>query len=358
MLSKKLDNFLTTGDVSIRCAIELIDRNTRGIVLVVDKKRHLLGTVTDGDVRRAILAGVDLNSPVQILLKLHRNKKYPIPTTRPVGTSKEDLLELMNKNTLRQIPLLDKKSRVIDILFLSDLVKEYELPLKAVVMAGGYGKRLRPLTRHVPKPMLPIGGKPVLERIIQQLQRSGIRQVNLSTFYKGRQIENHFKDGKKFGVGIKYVQEDEPLGTAGALSLVDSKGPLLVVNGDIVTNVDFRAMLEFHNDHRADLTVGVRSYEFKVPYGVVESNGVKIVGISEKPTIHNFINAGIYLLSVNACKLIPKGKHCDMTDLIALLLSKQRMVISFPIREYWLDIGQIDDYQRAQQDFKKKGQVL
>jgi dTDP-glucose pyrophosphorylase/CBS domain-containing protein len=354
MQSKKLKDFLISADVSIRHAIKLIDRNTRGIVLVVDQDRCLSGTVTDGDVRRAILGGINLDMAVRFLLKHRNNKKYPTPTTRPLGTPNAELLAVMNRNALRQIPLLDKHACVVDIVFLSDLVKEYELPIKAVVMAGGFGTRLRPLTKNVPKPMLPIGGKPLLERIIHQLQRSGIRHVNLSTFYKGRQIENHFKDGKGFGVGIKYVQENEPLGTAGALSLVDSKGPLLVINGDILTKVDFRSMLEFHNDHQADLTVGVRSYELKVPYGVVESNGVMITGISEKPTIQNFINAGIYLLSSRACKAIPKGKRCDMTDLIALLLRRRRNVISFPIREYWLDIGQMDDYQKAQDDFAKK----
>jgi dTDP-glucose pyrophosphorylase/CBS domain-containing protein len=354
MLDSNIKRFFISPEASIREAIRVIDRTARGMALVMNGKGRLVLTLTDGDIRRAMLAGLSLDADIRALIATRVNKRYPVPITRPMGTLDSELLSVMNERSLRHIPLLDKKGKVIDIVFLSDLVKEYELPLKAVVMAGGFGKRLRPLTKSIPKPMLPIGGRPLLERTIEQLQRSGIRQVNLSTHYKGKLIEKHFRDGRKFGVGIKYVQEDRPLGTAGALSLVNSNDPILVINGDILTNVDFRAMLSFHREHNADLTVAVKQYEFRVPYGVVECQDVQITRISEKPLIQKFINAGIYLVGSKARRQIPKGVRSDMPDLIALLLKKKLKVISFPIREYWLDIGHRSDYVRAKKDVKRK----
>jgi NDP-sugar pyrophosphorylase family protein len=220
-----------------------------------------------------------------------------------------------------------------------------------MVMAGGYGTRLRPLTDETPKPMLPIGSRPLLELIVSQLRDAGIRKVNLATHYKSEVITEHFKDGSDFGVDIRYVKEDQPLGTAGALSLLeDSDEPLLVVNGDILTRVDFRAMLNFHREHNADLTVAVRQYEFRVPYGVIEADGVWIKGISEKPVVRQFINAGIYLLSPSVRAVIPNGQHFDIPDLVHRLIEEGRPVVCFPVREYWLDIGKADQYDQAKSD--------
>jgi dTDP-glucose pyrophosphorylase len=328
-----------------------IDRNAEGIALVVDEERRLIGTVTDGDIRRAILAGMDLDSPVQALLELRAPTAHPSPLTAPVGTPDAELLRMMNEYTLRHIPLLDETGRVVDVALLSDLVKEYELPLTAVVMAGGYGTRLRPLTEEVPKPMLPVGGRPLLELIIEQLRQAGIRRVNLTTHYKGELIAQHFGDGRNFGLELHYVKEDQPLGTAGALGLLDSSDePLLVINGDILTRVDFRAMLDFHREQEADMTVAVRQYEFRVPYGVIETDGIVITEISEKPVVRYFINAGIYLLNPGLCRFVPNGQPYDMPDLIKRLVAEGYRVVSFPIREYWLDIGCIEDYQKALAD--------
>lgn len=218
-------------------------------------------------------------------------------------------------------------------------------------MAGGYGTRLRPLTDDLPKPMLPVGTKPLLELIVEQLRVAGIRQVNVATHYRGEVITDHFKDGQDFGVEIRYVKEDQPLGTAGALSLLEeSDEPLLVMNGDILTRVDFRAMLNFHREHNAELTVGVRQYEFRVPYGVVNTNGVDVTGISEKPVVRQFINAGIYLLNPLVRRVIPNGRPYDIPELIENLLKEKRCVVCFPIREYWLDIGKSDQYDQAKAD--------
>ncbi len=342
--------FLVTPDQSMREVMRCIDRNASGIALVVDDAQRLLGTLTDGDIRRAILAGAGLDVPAQRLL----DQRPAGPISAAPGTPMSDLLILMKKHSVRQIPLVDEQGRVVDLALLSELVKEPTLPLRAVVMAGGYGTRLRPLTDATPKPMLPLGGRPLLELTIEQLRRSGIRQLHVATHYRGDAIAKHFGDGHNFGVEIHYVQEDSPLGTAGALQLLEeSSEPVLVINGDIVTRVDFRALAEFHKEQAADMTIGVRLYEFRVPYGVVETDGAAVRAIVEKPVMQQFINAGIYLLSPEVCRLVPPGQPYDMPQLISDLLARGGRVVSFPIAEYWLDIGQAEDYRQALADVEQ-----
>lgn len=337
---------------TLQQCISVLDETGKGIALVVDAGERLLATVTDGDIRRAILAGIDLNLPVQDLIKQRAAQKVDRPTTVRAGTPTSEILHLMSEHTLRQIPVVDDEGRLVDLALLTDLVKEYELPLmRAVIMAGGYGSRLLPLTEKVPKPMLPVGDRPLLEIIVDQLRGAGIRQLHVATHYKSESISEHFKNGEEFGLDIRYVEEDQPLGTAGALSLLEeSDDPLLVMNGDILTRVDFRAMLDFHREHQAELTIGVREYEFRVPYGVIETDGVAVRGISEKPIVRQFINAGIYLLNPAVRKLIPNGQRYDIPELIQRLIDNGHSVVCFPIREYWLDIGQSDDYTQAKMD--------
>jgi dTDP-glucose pyrophosphorylase/CBS domain-containing protein len=352
-MTMELEHLLVSLDNSIRQAIACIDRNRRGIVLVVDGEQRLLGTITDGDVRRAMLAGVDLKAPVSALLARKLNSAYATPVTAPVGTEPEQLVQFMLERAVQQLPLLDEVGRVAGLVTLDELLPRETLPLSAVVMAGGYGTRLQPLTEDVPKPMLPVGERPLMERIIEQLRAAGIRHVSVTTHYKPETIVEHLGDGRRFGVQINYVNEVQPLGTAGALGLMEtSKEPLLVINGDIVTQLNFRAMFDFHREHRADMTVGVRKYEFQVPYGVVEAEGVEISRLVEKPSLGFFINAGIYLLEPITHRYIPNGRRFDMTDLIECLLADGRKVVSFPIREYWLDIGQHTDYEQAQDDLR------
>ncbi len=271
----------------------------------------------------------------------------------PVGTSAEDLLHLMNQRGIRHIPLVDQEKRVVDIGLMSQLVKTSELPLTAVIMAGGFGTRLRPMTNDLPKPMLPVGDKPLLELIIGQLRGAGIRQVTITTHYKGEIIADHFGDGRNFGVDIKYIQEGHPLGTAGAIHLVETTDdPILLLNGDVLTRVDFRAMLDFHRDHQADLTVAVKEHVFEIPYGVVSFQGELVTGIIEKPKVKRFINAGIYLIGGQARRLVPAGQPSDMPDLIGTAISKGYRVVGFPVIEYWLDVGKMEDYERAQTDVR------
>lgn len=337
-------------DRLIREAITCIDRNEKGIVLVVDAERRLIGTVTDGDIRRAILAGTDLDARIGDLLVHRGDSPYPTPITAPIDTSPADLLGLMQERRVRQMPLLDDDARVADLITLDDLLPDHSISLQAMIMAGGLGTRLRPLTETLPKPMLPVGDRPLMERTVAQMRQAGIRRVNVATHYLAEKIADHFGDGHDFGVEITYVTEERPLGTAGALALMQApQETLLVINGDILTEVDFRTMLTFHQEHQATLTVGVRKYELSVPYGVVESNGVFVRGLKEKPSVNFFVNAGIYLLEPEAHQHIPSGQRFDMTDLIQRLLDNGKCIVSFPIIEYWLDIGQPADYARAQE---------
>lgn len=353
MTPRDVQSLYISPSNSIRSAMECVDRGGCGIALVVDDERHLIGTVTDGDVRRAMLAAIDMETPISAILARKVDSQYPKPVTARVGLERDDLLALMHGYALRQIPILDDDGHVVDLVMMDDLVPADELHLQAVIMAGGLGTRLRPLTDDLPKPMLDVGGKPLMERVIAQLRQVGIRRVNLTTHYKPEKIVEYFGDGSAFGVELSYVNEDNPLGTGGALGLMPTPDqPVLVINGDILTQVDFRAMFEFHQEHKADLTMGVRRYEMQVPYGVIECEGARVQKVQEKPQVGFMVNAGIYLLEPPVFRFIPKNSSFNMTDLIQWLLDASRTVISFPIREYWLDIGQHTDYAQAQDDWK------
>lgn len=337
----------------LREAIACINESDSKIALVIDKDQRLTDTITDGDVRRAILAGLNLDMPVRDVQSQKKISQHPKPVTAIVGTHPVELLSLMESSGIRQIPLLDKTGRLVDLVTLQDLDPAVSTPLKAVVMAGGLGNRLRPLTEEVPKSMLPVGDRPILERIIQQLGEAGIHQVNLTTHYKSELITEHFGDGRKFGVDIHYVNEDQPLGTAGILKMFEeSDEPMLVMNGDILTQVNFRSLHEFHKDHHADMTVAVSQHEIHIPFGVIETEGVIVKKILEKPSFKHFINAGIYLINPKVCRLIPKEQFFDMTDLIEHVMQNNGRVITFPLHEYWLDIGRYSDYEKAQEDVK------
>ncbi len=349
---RDIQDILLSPDESIQQAMERITNDARRIALVVDDAGRLLTTVTDGDIRRAILDHIALDAPVTALMP-YKAERYQTPITAPQHTPKATLQRMMHQHQILHIPLVDDEGRVIDCVTLNDVLPaERTLPLQGVVMAGGLGTRLHPLTKDTPKPMLPVGGRPLLEHILDSFEKSGIRQVNISTFFQAEKIKDHFGDGRAFGVDINYVTEDQPLGTAGALGLLDPPSePLLVINGDILTRVDFRAMLEYHEHHHAQLTVGVRQYQMRVPYGVVVSEAGQVRELQEKPSYTFMVNAGIYIISPDALRHIPSQERFDMTDLVRVLLEDDQTVVSFPIIEYWLDIGQPIDYEQAQNDY-------
>ena len=349
-----LTTFCITRTSSLREAMTQMDRNKLGIVLVVEDDLRLVGTVTDGDARRAVLANLDLEHPVSVLLARKAGTRFATPVTAPIGQDSNTYLALLKRNNLLYLPLVDEQHRVAGLVTLDEFLPNQALPLQAVVMAGGRGSRLHPLTEDVPKPMLKIGDQPVLEIIIRQLRESGIRQVKVTTHHQPEKITEHFGDGSGFGVELSYVEEDQPLGTVGGLGRLEiPQETTLVINGDILTQVDFRAMLLYHREHQAELTVAVRHYEIKVPYGVIECDGPVVRGVSEKPVMGFFVNAGIYLLEPTVYRLIPTGRRFDMTDLIQRVLQEGRPVVSFPVREYWLDIGQREDYEQAQEAAKQ-----
>lgn len=333
-------------DVSINECIAMLDRTGMGVLAVCDEQHKLLGIITDGDIRRALLKRLSLDEPC-----------ITIASTNPLSVlesiSPSDALKLMNHRKVDQLPILDANGLMIDLVLRLDL-QQTEVPgVRAVVMAGGFGSRLLPLTENTPKPMLALGGRPVMEHIVRQLRDAGISSVNVTTHYLPEKIRMHFGDGSDFDVSINYIEESSPLGTAGSLSLVEAGDePILVINGDILTKVDFRSMITFHRKHKADLTVGVRLYDLKVPYGVLDCDDMLVTAVNEKPTQKFLVNAGIYLLEPNTYECIPKNTHYNMTDLMQHLIETGKRVVSFPVIEYWMDIGQVNDYEKAKDDME------
>lgn len=352
-MARDLSDLQLTPDRTVREAMQQLNDNEVGIVLVVDGEGRLLDTVTDGDLRRAILQGVELEATLSSIAERRAGSVYPEPVTVSEQMSRSEIVELMASQKLRHIPVVDDQHRVTDLVIAGDDAPgdDTRLPISAMVMAGGFGTRLRPLTDTVPKPLLPVGDKPIMEHTLERLHAAGINRVVVSTHYKAEAIEDHFGDGKRLGLSIEYVKEEQPLGTAGALGLIERPTePLLVINGDVLTQVNYRAMLTFHQEYKADITVGVGQYDFQVPYGVVELAGVQIKKIVEKPTIRNFINAGVYLIQPRMLGHVPEGQRFDMTDLIEAAMQANDKVVSFPISEYWRDVGHHGDYAQAQSE--------
>jgi len=331
---------------TVHDAIRAIDANLVLMALVCEPDGRLCGTVTDGDVRRLILRGGSLDDPVATIMN-------PAPTTAPAGTPERRLLALMRRTGHRRIPLVDGRGRVTGVAFLEEFLHVGELDNWVVLMAGGLGSRLRPLTYDCPKPLLPVGPKPILETILESCRDQGFRRFFISVNYKADMVMRHFGDGSRWDVSIEYIKEDKKLGTAGPLRLLPElpDKPLLVMNGDLLTKINFRHLMDFHTEHRATATMCVRESTFQVPFGVVEVDDQRLTGIAEKPEQRFLVNAGIYMLDPEAVEAIPKDTYFDMPDLYDRLLAADRQVVVFPIREYWMDIGRLDDLERARCDF-------
>lgn len=343
---KNVQKILIDPDTSVIDAMQIIDRGAVQIALIVDQQLRLIGTLTDGDIRRGLLQGETLEAPAERLM----NRKF-----HSVRSDEDQpaVLEMMRRELLLQVPVLDHQGRVVDLLLLQELLNPQQLGNAIVIMAGGKGTRLRPYTQHCPKPMLPIGDQPMLEILLEQCIANGFRTFYFSVNYLREQIIEHFGDGSRWGVSIFYLMEAEPLGTAGSLQLLPGSltEPFLVLNGDVLTRFDLSNLLRFHNEHKAHATLCVREHELTVPFGVVRTNGSELVGFEEKPTYRHQVNAGIYVIDP---ELLPLLQPHQFTDMPSLLFSAQEAghnVAVCPIHEYWLDVGRPESLQQAHRDW-------
>ena len=334
------------SDSTIEKALSVIDSGAVKIALVVDTDNKLLGTLSDGDIRRGLLRKKTLNETI-------KNIYFKDPITAKKGSYREDLLCLCSINKIDQVPIIDDDRKVIGLFVKDDKLSKKQYENNVVLMVGGLGTRLRPLTKNTPKPMLHVGDKPILQTIVKGFVDSGFTNITMCLGYKSNVIQDYFQDGSDFGASIDYIVEEKRMGTAGALTLLKKKlnKPFFVMNGDLLTNVNFENMLDFHELNDSKATMCVREYDIEVPYGVVNINNEKITSIEEKPIHSFFVNAGIYLLESECIGLIPDNEFYDMPSLFEELIKNNRKTISFPLKEYWLDVGRIVDYERANLDY-------
>jgi dTDP-glucose pyrophosphorylase len=312
------------------------------IVLVSDRVGSLVGTITDGDIRRGLMRGVSMEDSVQCIL----NQK---PLIVSPCMSQEQVKQLMWVNKVQQIPIVDAERQIVGLHLWDEVAAPNKRHNLMVIMAGGMGKRLYPHTKNCPKPLLQVGDRPVLEHIIIRAKSEGFTNFVLSIGYLGHMIEDYFKDGSKLDIRIEYVRESTPLGTAGALSLLNPipAAPFIVTNGDVITNIRYAELLDFHVTHSADATMAVRLHEWQNPFGVVETDGINIIRFDEKPVIRSHINAGIYTLNPSALNNLIINEYCDMPNLFERLHASQKKTIAYPMHETWIDIGRPDDLALA-----------
>lgn len=339
---------LIAPHLSLRAALQTIDRTGSQIALVVDDERRLLGTLSDGDVRRALLRGMSLADEV-------RGAMHSQPSMASSDEDRQSVLAKMRRAGLHQMPLVNGDRQVVGLAIVNDFMQVPARDHWVVIMAGGLGTRLAELTRDTPKPMLRVGSRPLLETIVRGFADQGFRRFYFAVNYKADQIEAHFGDGRDLGVDIVYLREQQRLGTAGALSLLPERPdlPFVVTNADLLTKEDFGDMVDAHVAAGADGTMGVRPYEMQVPFGVVEERDGRIAGIEEKPTRVFTVSAGVYVLSPRSLELVPKGQFFDMPSLFDSMLAAGMHTRCHRIDGYWLDIGRLPDYERAKADFEK-----
>jgi len=332
---------------SIQEAILNLDQSGLQIVLITAADGRLCGTVTDGDVRRALLRGLNLQGRVDDIM-------FRSPMVAPPEVGREMVLQLMRANKIHQLPVVDAEHRVVGLHVWDEIIAPSRRDNMMVIMAGGLGKRLRPFTEDCPKPMLPVAGKPMLEHIIDRARAEGFSRFVLSVHYLGHMVEEYFGNGERWQISIDYLREDSPLGTAGAISLLNPQPdlPFLVTNGDVLTDINYAEMLDFHMHHGALATMAVRQHEWQHPFGVVRTKGIEIVGFEEKPIHRTHVNAGIYVLDPEALNVLTKGEACDMPTLFERLQNQGKSTIAYPMHEPWLDVGRPDDLERARLTIK------
>ena len=316
------------------------------IVIVVDESERLIGTVTDGDIRRGLIKHFSMDTAINKIMSVN-------PTVAFESDDKQKVFSKMKGLDLLSMPIIDSDRKIVGIETLKSLLEKSKYDNPVFLMAGGFGKRLKPLTDPLPKPLLKGGNKAILENILDQFIASGFHDFYISTHYKAEMVKKHFGDGSNWNVSIKYIHEEEPLGTAGGLGLLPSdlpKLPILMMNGDLLTKIDFDKLLNFHLETGDDATMCVREYDFQVPYGVIKADGRHIVSIQEKPIQNFFVNAGVYVLNQSILDIVDGVNYLDMPELLEKIIKGSGRVNMFPVHEYWLDIGQIEQFDQAQQD--------
>ena len=341
MVSNQWRACLLPAASTLQQAIQRLDASGLQIVIAVDNDDRLAGTITDGDIRRGLLRGLGLESPLSLIMNTE-------PLVAPPHLSADAVNKIMNANKVHQLPVVDEANRVIGLHVWDKLIAVSSRPNLMVVMAGGRGIRLHPHTENCPKPLLPGGGKPMLEHIIERAKADGFDKFAIAVHYLGYMIEDYFGDGSRWNVQIDYVREQSPLGTGGALSLLNRPElPFLVTNGDVLTDVRYSDILNFHGRHNAAATMAVQSHEWQHPFGVVRTDGVDIVGFEEKPIFRNHVNAGIYALEPDVLDVLVANQPCDMPALFERLQATGRRTIVYPMHEPWLDVGRPADLEQA-----------
>lgn len=343
-----IDEIIVSENSTLRNVMAVIEKGKLKIAIVVDKKKKLKGIITDGDIRRALLSNITIDDLItEILIKK--------PIICNVSSSKDKILQTAIENQVYQIPIVDNDGILVGLEIIDDILKPKPKKEKIVLMVGGLGTRLRPLTEKIPKPMLKVGDKPILETIILNFKKYGYINIVLSVSYKAEIIKDYFGNGNFFGVNIEYIDENKRMGTAGALSLMKDilTDNFFVMNGDLLTSLNFEHMMKFHLENNSTATMGLREYDFQVPYGVVNIEDKRIVRIEEKPVQNFYVNGGIYVLSKQVLKFIPENSFFDMPTLFEIIINKKLTTLSFIIKDYWLDIGRIEEFQKANQEYYK-----
>ena len=337
------------ADSTIQHVIRNLDQVAIKIALVVNEQGEFLGTISDGDIRRGLLKGLDLNSPIDTII--HRNALVV-----PPAVGRETVMKLMVANKIQQIPLVDERQQVVGLYLWDEVNTLQRRPNLMVIMAGGKGTRLLPHTQSCPKPLVNVAGKPMLEHIIERARLEGFTQFVLAIHYLGQMIEDYCGNGERMGVRIDYLREKTPLGTAGALGLLDPRpdSPFVVTNGDVLTDIQYGELLDFHTRNNAAATMAVRAHEWQHPFGVIQTKGIDIVGFQEKPVHRSLINAGVYALNPEALSLLESDDHCDMPTLFERLQAQSKRIAAYPIHEPWLDVGRPEDLRRANIDDQHK----
>jgi len=340
----KIDNLMKEASIfnyqTIKEAIIKMNKSTLQAVIVLDKKKKYLGTITDGDIRRGLLKKISIEETVE---KIVRKKTYFVS----IQTSRNTAIKIMEEKQISHLPIINKKQEFVGLHLKDDVFSKVTFPNPILIMAGGFGKRMRPYTLKIPKPMLLLQNKTMLEHVIKRFRKERFKNFYISLHYLGNKIKDHFGNGSRLNVNIKYITETKPLGTAGSIGSIKEKfkEPLIVCNADVISNLSIIKMIEFHKKNKSFATMAVKQYEFKTPFGVVKTNGINIKNFTEKPVKRDFVNAGVYLFEPQIVKLVGKNSKIDIPDLFKFLKNKKKKSIIYPIHEHWFDVGRAEDYK-------------